>query len=40
MSLTPRNWHEFQQYKDRKPDWIKLHRGLLDDFEFQSLPQG
>lgn len=32
------NWREFQHYKDRSPPWIKLHRKLLDDFEFQSLP--
>lgn len=38
MSLTPKNWHEFQHYKDRSPAWIKLHRGLLDDYEFSRLP--
>ena len=36
--LRPRNWSEFQHYKDRSPPWIKLHKGLLDDFEFNSLP--
>lgn len=36
--LRPRNWSEFQHYKNRCPPWIKLHRGLLDDFEFNSLP--
>jgi len=33
-----KNWMEFQHYKDRSPPWIKLHRSLLDDFEFQCLP--
>jgi hypothetical protein len=38
MSLTPKNWDTFQHYKDRAPAWIKLHRGLLDDYEFSRLP--
>lgn len=38
MRLTPRNWQELQHYKDRAPVWIKLHRKLLDDFEFHCLP--
>jgi hypothetical protein len=38
MSLTPKNWGTFQHYKDRAPAWIKLHRGLLDDFTFHRLP--
>lgn len=33
-----KNWSEFQHYKDRSPPWIKLHRALLDDFQFTSLP--
>lgn len=33
-----KNWDQFQHYKDRSPPWLKLHRGLLDDFEFQCLP--
>lgn len=33
-----KNWQEFQHYKDRNPPWIKLHRALLDDYEFGSLP--
>jgi hypothetical protein len=36
--ITPKNWAAFQHYKDRAPAWIKLHRGLLDDFEFSRLP--
>ena len=36
--LTIRHWCEFQQYKDRNPPWIKLHRAVLDDYEFAQLP--
>jgi uncharacterized phage protein (TIGR02220 family) len=35
--LRVRNWEEFQHYKDRNPPWIKLHRALLDNYEFCSL---
>lgn len=38
MKITPKNWASFQHYKDRSPSWIKLHRSLLDDFDFQRLP--
>lgn len=38
MTLTPKNWKSFQHYKDREPAWIKLHKGLLDDFAFSRLP--
>ena len=38
VTITPKNWAEFQHYKDRAPPWIKLHKGLLDNFEYQSLP--
>lgn len=34
-----KNWKKFQQYKDRDPDWIKLHMHLLDDYEFNSMPE-
>jgi hypothetical protein len=36
--LLVKNWSEFQHYKDRNPPWIKLHRALLDDYEFAELP--
>ena len=36
--MRVRNWAELQHYRDRNPPWIKLHKRLLDDFEFQSLP--
>lgn len=37
MILTPKNWNDFQHYKDRSPPWIKLHRGLLDNLEYHRL---
>ena len=30
-------WEEFQHYKDRDPLWIKLHRSLLDNYEWGQL---
>lgn len=38
MRITPKDWGEFQHYKDRDPTWIKLHKRLLDNYEFHSLP--
>jgi hypothetical protein len=38
MTLTPKNWGQFQHYKDRAPPWIKLHKCLLDDYKFACLP--
>jgi hypothetical protein len=35
--LRVKNWDSFQHYKDRNPPWIKLHRSLLDDYEFCGL---
>jgi len=36
--LTVKDWHEFQHYRDRSPPWIKLHKYLLDNYEYQCLP--
>jgi hypothetical protein len=36
--LTIKNWKSFQHYKERNPPWIKLHRAILDDYAFCSLP--
>ncbi len=33
-----KKWASFQHYKDRSPPWIKLHRELLDDYEYACLP--
>jgi hypothetical protein len=38
LILTPKNWGEFQHYKDREPSWIKLHKSLLTNYEFICLP--
>jgi len=38
MKLIPKNWVKFQHYKHRSPPWIKLHRDILDDFDWWSLP--
>ena len=38
MIIKPKNWHEFQHYKNRCPPWIKLHRTILDNYEFHKLP--
>lgn len=40
MRLQPKNWDKFQQYKDRKPQWIKLQRDLLNDFSYASVQIG
>ena len=37
MKLAPKNWLDLQHYKDRKPIWIKLHRELLNNYEFMML---
>ena len=36
--IVPKKWEDFQHYKQRTPPWIKLHRHLLDDYEFHCLP--
>lgn len=38
MKLIPKNWVNFQHYKHRSPPWIKLHKNLLDDMQYQRLP--
>ena len=35
--ITIKKWSSFQSYKDRKPPWIRLHKTIIDDFEFQSM---
>jgi hypothetical protein len=32
-----KGWSSFQSYKDRKPPWIRLHKSLLDNYEFQQM---
>lgn len=36
--LHVKGWRSFQHYKDRSPAWIKLHRDILDDYDFAMLP--
>ncbi len=36
--ITCPNWGEFQHYKDRDPPWIKLHRKILDNWDWGCLP--
>ena len=38
MMMKPKNWDQFQHYKDRCPPWIKLHREILNDRAFMMLP--
>lgn len=38
MILRPKNWSDFQHYKNRSPPWVRLHKRLLDDRVFQRLP--
>ena len=38
MMIRPKHWQEFQHYKKRNPPWIKLHRQLLDDYQYHCLP--
>jgi len=38
VRISVKNWHDFQHYNKRCPPWIKLHRAILDDFEFHCLP--
>jgi hypothetical protein len=32
-----KNWDSFQSYKDRNPPWIRLHKRLIDDINFQKM---
>lgn len=32
-----KNWGSFQSYKDRNPPWIRLHKRLIDDINFQKM---
>lgn len=32
-----KNWRSYQSYTDRRPSWIRLHKALLDDYEFQLM---
>jgi hypothetical protein len=35
--LRAKDWGTFQSYKDRSPPWIRLHKRLLDNYQFQKM---
>jgi uncharacterized phage protein (TIGR02220 family) len=35
--FSVKNLEKYQHYHDRNPPWIKLHRTILDDYEFSCL---
>lgn len=35
--LKIKNWSSYQSYKDRKPPWIRLHKSLLDNYEYLTM---
>lgn len=37
MTWRIKDWSSYQSYKDRKPPWIRLHKSLLDDYEFHRM---
>jgi hypothetical protein len=39
-TLRVKDWARFQHYRRRSPPWIKLHRSLLDNREYQQLKDG
>lgn len=38
MKITPKDWREFQHYRTRRAPWVKLYHTLLDNRDFQCLP--
>ena len=32
-----KKWSKYQSYKDRKPPWIRFHRSMLDNYEYQTM---
>lgn len=32
-----KNWCKYQSYKDRRPPWIRFHRSMLDNYEYQTM---
>ena len=32
-----KEWSSFQSYKDRNPPWIRLHKKLIDNYDFQRM---
>jgi hypothetical protein len=36
--ISVNGWSKFQHYKNRTPPWLKLHRDLLNNYQFRDLP--
>jgi len=37
MKISVKGWEKFQHYRHRSPPWIKLHKSLLDNYEWACL---
>lgn len=37
INIKIKDWDTFQSYKDRKPLWIRLHKALLDNFDYHMM---
>jgi hypothetical protein len=37
LTIRPKHWEEFQHYKHRQPPWVKLHRSILDNYDYHRL---
>jgi len=35
--LTIPNWSKYQSYRDRRPPWIRFHKTMIDNYEFQMM---
>jgi len=35
--ISIKNWSSYQSYKDRKPPWIRFHRTILDNAQYQKM---
>jgi uncharacterized phage protein (TIGR02220 family) len=35
--ISVKNFEKFQHYKERCPPWIKIHRSIFEDYEFECL---
>ena len=37
VKIRIKNWGQFQSYKDRNPPWIRFHKRILDDYNYQQM---
>jgi len=35
--ITINEWSSYQSYKDRRPPWIRFHRTILDNYDYQIM---